>query len=56
MEAITMLQIRPAAPARGAVMVNNQRLEVGDGIAASDEPSLTTAAEADAEFVLVVTN
>ena len=44
------------APARGVVMVNNQRLEVGDGIAASDEPSLTIAAEADAEIVLVVTN
>jgi len=44
------------APAQGVVMVNNQRLEVGDGIAASDEPSLTIAAEADAEFVLVATN
>ena len=44
------------APAQGVVTVNNQRLEIGDGIAASDEPSLTIAAEADAEFVLVVTN
>jgi quercetin 2,3-dioxygenase len=44
------------APAQGVVMVNNQRLEVGDGIAASDEPSLTIAAEVDAEIVLVVTN
>jgi redox-sensitive bicupin YhaK (pirin superfamily) len=44
------------APALGVVTVNTQRLEVGDGIAASDEPTLTIAAEADAEIVLVVTN
>jgi redox-sensitive bicupin YhaK (pirin superfamily) len=44
------------APAQGVVMVNDQRLQVGDGIAASDEPSLTIAAEVDAEIVLVVTN
>jgi quercetin 2,3-dioxygenase len=44
------------APALGVVTVNNQRLEVGDGIAASDEPTLTIAAEADAEIVLVATN
>jgi hypothetical protein len=56
--AATINNLRHAylAPAQGVVMVNNQRLEVGDGIAASDEPSLTVAAEADAEIVLVVTN
>jgi len=37
-------------------MVNDQRLQVGDGIAASDEPSLTIAAEVEAEIVLGVTN
>jgi redox-sensitive bicupin YhaK (pirin superfamily) len=44
------------APALGVVTVNKKRLEVGDGIAAFDEPSLTIAAEADAEVVLVATN
>ena len=44
------------APALGVVTVNGQRLEVGDGIAAQNEPTLTIAAEADAEIVLVVTN
>ena len=44
------------APARGIVRVNNQRLTEGDGIAASDEPRLTVAAESEAEIVLVTTN
>jgi redox-sensitive bicupin YhaK (pirin superfamily) len=43
------------APALGVVTVNGQRLEVGDGIAAYNEPTLTIAAEANAEIVLVVT-
>jgi len=41
------------APARGVVIVNGQRVAVGDGIAAIDEPELTIAAEEDAEFILV---
>jgi len=41
------------APARGAIIVNGQRVAVGDGIAAIDEPELTIAAEEDAEFILV---
>jgi quercetin 2,3-dioxygenase len=54
----TMGDLRYAylAPALGVVTVNNQRLEVGDGIAAYNEPTLTIAAEADAEIVLVATN
>ena len=44
------------APALGVVIVNNQRLEVGDGIAAHNESTLTIAAEEDAEIVLVATN
>jgi hypothetical protein len=44
------------APALGVVTVNKQRLEVGDGIAAHDEATLTIAAEEDAEIVLVATN
>jgi hypothetical protein len=54
----TMGDLRHAylAPALGVVTVNKQRLEVGDGIAASDEPTFTIVAEADAEIVLVVTN
>jgi len=40
----------------GVVTVNNQRLEVGDGIAAYGESALIIAAEADAEIVLVATN
>jgi quercetin 2,3-dioxygenase len=43
------------APARGAVEVNGFRLELGDGIAASDEPRLTVSAEEDSEVILVVT-
>jgi quercetin 2,3-dioxygenase len=38
------------APARGAVLVNGQRVAVGDGLAAIDEPVLTIAA---AELILV---
>ena len=41
------------APARGVVLVNGQRVAVGDGIAAIDEPELTITAEEDAEFILV---
>jgi len=54
----TMGDLRNAylAPALGVVTVNSQRLEFGDGIAAYNEPTLTIAAEADAEIVLVVTN
>jgi redox-sensitive bicupin YhaK (pirin superfamily) len=44
------------APALGVVSVNDERLEVGDGIAAFNEPTLRIAAEADAEIVLVATN
>lgn len=44
------------APALGVVRVNDQRLEVGDGIAASDERTLRIKAETDSEIVLVVTN
>jgi quercetin 2,3-dioxygenase len=40
------------APAQGVVKVNNQRLEVGDGIAASCETAVTISAETDAEIVL----
>jgi len=50
------LQYGYLAPALGVVTVNNQRLQVGDGIAAFNEPTLTIAAEADAEVVLVATN
>jgi quercetin 2,3-dioxygenase len=35
------------------ILVNGQRLAVGDGIAAIDEPELTITAEEDAELVLV---
>jgi quercetin 2,3-dioxygenase len=41
------------APAQGVILVNGQRVAVGDGIAAIDEPELTITAEADTEFVLV---
>ena len=41
------------APAQGVVLVNGQRVAVGDGIAAVDEPVLTVTAEEDAEFILV---
>ena len=37
----------------GVVIVNGQRLEPGDGIAASGEPELTITAETDVEFILV---
>jgi redox-sensitive bicupin YhaK (pirin superfamily) len=41
------------APARGAIRVNGQRVELGDGIASIDEPELTIMAEGNAEFILV---
>jgi quercetin 2,3-dioxygenase len=41
------------APSQGVVRVNGQRVAVGDGIAAIDEPELTITAERDAEFILV---
>jgi redox-sensitive bicupin YhaK (pirin superfamily) len=41
------------APAQGVILVNGQRVTVGDGIAATDEPELTITAEEDAEFILV---
>jgi hypothetical protein len=41
------------APARGVILVNGQRVAVGDGIAAIDEPALTITGEEDAEFILV---
>ena len=41
------------APAQGVILVNGQRVAVGDGIAAIDEPELTITAEEDAEFILV---
>jgi redox-sensitive bicupin YhaK (pirin superfamily) len=41
------------APAQGVILVNGQRVAVGDGIAAVDEPVLTVTAEEDAEFILV---
>jgi quercetin 2,3-dioxygenase len=41
------------APAQGVIFVNGQRVAVGDGVAAIDEPELTITAEEDAEFVLV---
>jgi quercetin 2,3-dioxygenase len=41
------------APAQGVILVNGQRVTVGDGIAAIDEPELTITAEEDAEFILV---
>ena len=41
------------APAGGVILVNGQRVALGDGIAAIDEPELTIAAEEDAEFILV---
>jgi hypothetical protein len=42
-----------SAPAQGVILVNGQRLAVGDGIAAIDEPELTITAEEDAELVPV---
>jgi quercetin 2,3-dioxygenase len=41
------------APAQGVVLVNGQRVAVGDGIAAVDEPELSITSEHDAEFILV---
>lgn len=41
------------APAQGEILVNGQRVAVGDGIAAIDEPELTITAVNDAEFILV---
>jgi hypothetical protein len=41
------------APAQGVILVNGQRLTVGDGIAAIGEPELTITAEEDAKFILV---
>ena len=41
------------APAQGVVLVNGQRVAVGDGIATIDERELDIMAEEDAEFVLV---
>jgi len=57
----TMLTHAPAArlrhaylaPAQGVILVNGQRVAVGDGIAAIDEPELTITAVEDAEFILV---
>ncbi len=43
------------APSQGAILVNGQRVAVGDGIAAIDEPELTITAEENAEFILVDT-
>jgi redox-sensitive bicupin YhaK (pirin superfamily) len=40
-------------PAQGAILVNGQRVAVGDGLAAIDEPELTITAIEDAEFILV---
>jgi quercetin 2,3-dioxygenase len=40
------------APARGVILVNGQRIAVGDGIAATDESALTITADEDAEFTL----
>ena len=41
------------APSQGAVLVNGQRVAIGDGIAATDELELTITAEENAELVLV---
>ena len=41
------------APAQGEILVNGQRVAVGDRIAAIDEPELTITAVKDAEFILV---
>jgi redox-sensitive bicupin YhaK (pirin superfamily) len=41
------------APAQGVVLVNGQRVALGDGIAAIDEPELTIRAEENTEFILV---
>jgi redox-sensitive bicupin YhaK (pirin superfamily) len=44
------------APARGVVEVNGNRLAVGDGLAATDERSLTIVAHEDSELILVETS
>jgi quercetin 2,3-dioxygenase len=41
------------APTQGVILVNGERVAVGDGIAAVNEPQLTITAEEDAEFVLL---
>jgi redox-sensitive bicupin YhaK (pirin superfamily) len=41
------------APSQGVILLNGQRVAVGDGIAAIDEPELTITAEENAEFILV---
>ncbi len=41
------------APAQGVILVNGQRVAVGEGIAAIDEHELTITAVEDAEFILV---
>jgi hypothetical protein len=41
------------APAQGVILVNGQRVAVGDGIAAIDEPELSITAEENSEFILV---
>jgi quercetin 2,3-dioxygenase len=41
------------APAQGVILVNGERVSIGDGIAAVDEPELTITAEENAEFILV---
>jgi quercetin 2,3-dioxygenase len=41
------------APAQGVVLVNGQRVVVGDAIAIVDEPKINITAEEDAEFILV---
>lgn len=41
------------APAQGVILVNKQRVAVGDGIAAIDETELIITAEENAEFILV---
>jgi redox-sensitive bicupin YhaK (pirin superfamily) len=50
-----LLRFRHAylAPARGVILVNGQRVAVGDGIAAIEEPELTVTSVEDAEFILV---
>jgi quercetin 2,3-dioxygenase len=41
------------APAQGVVLVNGQRVVLGDAIAIVDEPKINITAEEDAEFILV---
>jgi redox-sensitive bicupin YhaK (pirin superfamily) len=41
------------APAQGVILVNGQRVAVGDGIAAIDESELTITAEENTEIILV---